>query len=491
MFGIDINSQMPLFVAIPLAMAFLLPVVAHGRVAVADWLTNGTLLALVLLACATIGQQGIYHMGAWVTPIGIDLRLDPLTSLLLIAVNVITLIAAIYSVEYMRRYTAKHRYYSLILFLIAGMNGVILAGDLFNLYVFMEIASIASYALVAFGGEHEQFEAAFKYAVLGSLASTFILIGIGIVYGVTGTLNMAQMASRIITVGMQPPLEFAMALFLCGFAFKAALVPFHNWLPDAYPAAPAPVTAVLSGVLSKSLGIYVLARLLFNVFSVGEPELGILRWLGVISMVVGGFLATGQWDMKRLFAYSSISQAGYIVLGLGLGTSIGVVGALYHLVNHSIFKSLLFLNAGAAEYATGTRDLRRLGGLKHAIPVTGATSLVGSMSVAGVPPFNGFWSKLIIIIACVEAGFYAFAAVAVAMSIVTLAYQLKVQRLAFYAASMPGIPWHRHEPCLMSAAVIFLAVSCLALSLLMLGGFQDPLMIGPAKDALLAGGFAF
>ena len=137
--------------------------------------------------------------------------------------------------------------------------------------------------------------------------------------------------------------------------------------------------------------------------------LALLRWLGVFSMVIGGLLATGQWDMKRLFAYSSISQVGYMVLGLGLGTPLGVVGALYHLVNHSVFKSLLFLNAGAVEHATGTRDLKRLGGLRQAMPVTGFTSLVASMSMAGIPPLNGFWSKLIIIVACVQSGFFGFA----------------------------------------------------------------------------------
>ena len=343
--------------------------------------------------------------------------------------------------------------------------------------------------MVAFGCAHEELEASFKYIVLGSLSSALILIGVALVYGITGTLNMAQMSSRIAETGMDAPLLLAFGLFICGFSFKAALVPFHAWLPDAHPSAPAPVSAMLSGVLIKAIGIYVLARLAFNVFGAGDSELSLLRWLGVLSMIVGGLLAAGQSDIKRLFAYSSISQVGFIILGLGLGTPLGLVGALYHLVNHAMFKSLLFLNAGAVEYATGTRNLYRLGGLNRALPVTGATSLVGSMSIAGIPPFNGFWSKLIIIIACVEAGFYGFAAVAVAISIVTLAYQLKVQRLAFFAALPESFRDLGREPRLMSLAMILLAAGCIALSFLVLSGLRDPWLIGAAQETLSAGPF--
>jgi multicomponent Na+:H+ antiporter subunit D len=284
-------------------------------------------------------------------------------------------------------------------------------------------------------------------------------------------------------------LLLAVALFLCGFGLKAALVPFHAWLPDAYSSAPAPVSAMLSGVVGKAIGIYVLARLLYNVFGVSDGVLELLRWLGAISMVMGGLLATAQQDIKRLFAYSSINQVGYIVLGLGLGSPLGVVGALYHLVNHSLFKSLLFLNAGTVEYTTGSRDLDQLGGLNRAIPITGVTSLLASMSIAGIPPLNGFWSKLIIILACVQIGAYGFAAAAVAMSIVTLAYQLKVQRQAFFGAPTSTSAIVKREPRLMAAAMIFLAIGCVALSVLVVGGLGSPYLIGPAADALLGGIF--
>lgn len=489
MWNFDVQALIPVFVALPLAVSLLTQLLARGRPRLAGWMANFTLLALVLMSVYAIGRSGIYHLGGWPTPIGIDLRLDELATLLLLVVNIVGLAVALYSIDYMARYTSRGHFYSLFLLMVTGMNGVILAGDLFNLYVFLEVAAVASYSLVAFGCAHEELEASFKYIVLGSLSSALILVGVALVYGITGTLNMAHMAGRIAETGMNGPLLLAFGLFICGFSFKAALVPFHAWLPDAHPAAPAPVSAMLSGLLIKAIGIYVLARLVFNVFGVDGDLLSLLRWLGVASMVAGGLLAAGQKDIKRLFAYSSISQVGFMVLGLGLATPLGLVGALYHLVNHAFFKSLLFLNAGAVEYATGTRDLKELGGLNRALPVTGATSLIGSMSIAGVPPFNGFWSKLIIVLACIEAGHFGFAALAVAVSIVTLAYQLKVQRMAFFAGLPESLRNLGSEPRLMAAAMILLAVGCIVLSFAVVTGLRDPWLIGAAQQTLTSGVF--
>ena len=484
-------NLIPLFVAIPLGVAFIIPMVSRKLKWAPDLLGNLTLACLAAMAFLTIGETGIYHMGAWKTPLGIDLRLDGLATLMLIAINVIGLAATIFSVQYMTRYTSKLRYYSLFLFMVAGMNGVVLTGDMFNLYVFMEVAAISSYALVAFGCEHEELEASFKYAVLGSVASAFILIGVALTYGITGTLNMAQIATKVSQAGMNRPLTLAFGFFLCGFGLKAALVPFHAWLPDAHPSAPAPVSAMLSGVVIKALGIYVLARLIFNVFGVTENFLMIVRWLGLLSMVVGVFLAIGQWDMKRLFAYHSISQIGYVAIGLGLGTPLGIVGGLFHMVNHSVFKSLLFLNAGAVEYATGTRDLKRLGGLNRDMPVTANTSLVASMSIAGVPPLNGFWSKLIIVLACVESGHYWLALAAVLVSLMTLASFLKVQKYAFFESAKSTLKKVREVPMLMRTAMIMLALLCVVMSFLVLTGLRTPFLIDAASRVLTAGVFSF
>ena len=191
-----------------------------------------------------------------------------------------------------------------------------------------------------------------------------------------------------------------------GFGLKAALIPFHAWLPDAHPSAPAPISAILSGLLIKVSGVYALTRIFFNVFGL-EPGAWlsqILMGLGIVSAVIAAFLAIGQKDMKRMLAYSSISQVGYVVLGIGIGTPLGVAGGLFHLFNHALAKGLLFLNSGSVQQATGTRNLDEMGGLAKRMPVTAATNLVGSLSIAGVPPLGGFWSKLLIIIALVQSG---------------------------------------------------------------------------------------
>ena len=481
------TRAIPLFVALPLAAAFLCAVRVKRFKWLPDLLGNLTMGVLAAMSYAAIGCSAPYYMGDW-GRLGIELRLDGLAVLMLTAVNTIGFCAALFSVNYMTRYTSKGRYYALFLLMVAGMNGVVLTGDMFNLYVFMEIAAIASYALVAFGCEHDELEAAFKYAVLGSVASSFILVGIAIVYSVTGNLNMVEVAARI-RLGESRPLVAALGLFMCGFGLKAALVPFHAWLPDAHPSAPAPVSAMLSGVVIKALGIYVLSRLVFNVFGATEGVLTAIRTLGCVSMVVGVMLAIGQWDMKRLFAYHSISQIGYVALGLGLGTPLGIVGGLFHMVNHSVFKSLLFLNAGAVEYATGTRDLKRLGGLRESMPATAGTSMVASMSIAGVPPFNGFWSKLIIVMACVESGHHWLALAAVLVSLLTLASFLKVQRYAFYEAAKSSAGKIVEVPALMILAMVLLSLLCVGMSLFVVRGLRTPFLINAAASALEAGVF--
>jgi multicomponent Na+:H+ antiporter subunit D len=250
----------------------------------------------------------------------------------------------------------------------------------------------------------------------------------------------------------------------------------------------------LAGVVSKVIGVYALARLLFNVFGITEDMLLLMRWMGGTTMLVGGLLALGQWDIKRLFAYSSISQVGLIVLALGFGTTWGVVGALYQLVNHAVFKPLLFLASGQVEWAAGTRDLRNMHGLGRTIPVTAAACMIGSLSLAGVPPFNGFWSKLVIVFAAVQVGHPSWAILVVVMSIVTLAYQLKVQKQAFYSAppketpSNPGAtPLRLRESPLIAMPMVLLATGCVGLSLLAVTGLEHPILVGPAAEVLMRG----
>ena len=485
------HNLIPLFVAIPLGGAFLVSLFGKRIRRFPDCFSNlatFSLLSISLFSVILVKSSGmlVYKVGGWVPPIGIAMVLDGLTSFMLVTVNLIAFVVSLYSIGYMESYTAKWKFYTLFLLMLAGMNGVIITGDMFNLFVFLEIASIASYALVAFGTEDEELEASFKYMVMGTVASLFILLGIGLLYSYTSTLNMADIGRTLAEKGGGQTVLFVSVLFIMGFGLKAALVPFHAWLPDAHPSAPAPISAMLSGVLIKSLGVYALIRVFFSVLGATPLTLSILMVLGTVSMIVGVFLAIGQWDFKRLLAYHSISQIGYVILGIGLGTPLGILGGLFHLFNHSVFKSLLFLNSGAVVYSAGTRDLKKLGGLREKMPVTGSTSLIASMSIAGIPPFNGFWSKLLIILACVQAHRFGYAFWAVLVSILTLASFMKIQRYAFFGKLRQELSRVKEAPFSMGLSMILLSIICLIGGLLLIPAFRE-VFLSPATEALLAG----
>ena len=482
----------PLFVAVPLAGAFIIPLIGKRIKAASDVLGSlftFSLFVMSIFSVKIVNEYGtlVYSVGAWKPPVGIAMVLDGLSAFMLVTVNIIAFLIAIFSINYMEKYTSKPKFYTLFLLMVAGMNGVVVTGDMFNLFVFLEIASVASYALVAFGTEKHELEAAFKYAMMSTVGSLFVLLGIVFMYSFTSTLNMADMAAQLmIEKGALNITLIVSVFFLMGFGLKAALVPFHAWLPDAHPSAPAPISAMLSGVLIKSLGVYALCRIFFNVLGV-TPEISeILLVLGTLSMVIGVFLAIGQWDFKRLLAYHSISQIGYVILGIGLGTPLGIIGGLFHLFNHSVFKSLLFLNSGAVEYSTGTRDLKRMGGLAGKMPVTSTTSLIASMSIAGIPPFNGFWSKLIIIVACVQAGRYGYAFWAVLASVLTLASFMKVMKYAFFDKMKEAWDKVKEVPFYMKLSMCALAFLCIVGGVLLVGGVSE-LFLDKAQGVLSEG----
>jgi len=493
------SIPLPVFIAIPLATAFLLPMFGKRGKDAATIVANLATISLLILAIGCIGESGVYEIGKWPIPLGINLVLDGLSSLVLLAISVVAAAVMLFSAGYMEQYTAKAKYLSLFLLMVAGMNGVVLSGDIFNLFVFLEIASLASYALVGFGCGHEELEASFKYTVLGTIASIFVLFAIGMVYGNTGALNMAYISKAIQSSGLNAGLSFALALFIVGFGLKAALVPFHAWLPDAHPSAPAPISAMLSGVLIKSLGVYALARVVFNIFGVSLEVGWLLIVLGILSMVAGAFLAIGQWDIKRLMAYSSISQIGYVVLGIGLGimllarganpawASLAILGGLFHLANHAVYKSLLFLTSGSIEMATGTRQLKEMGGLAQRLPFTRTANAVASASIVGIPPFSGFWSKLILVMAAVQAHYYWIAAIIVFVSLCTLIMYLKVQRYVFLGELPENLQDVEENGGSMLVAMIFLTCLCVLMGLLVLVPGMRNSILEPAVRVLTDG----
>lgn len=317
----------------------------------------------------------------------------------------IGLLTSFYSMRYMERDTRLAEYYVLLMLMVAGMVGVVFAGDLLTLFIFWETMCISSYVLVAFRKDRwEPVEAGLKYLMMSASGSVIVLFAMSLLYGIAGSLNFAYLRVAIARLPMNGWTVMAMALMVIGFGIKAAIAPLHTWLPDAHPAAPSSISAMLSGVVIKA-GAYALMRSLLLFFA---PELFnwqiVLAVIAVLTMTVGNLMALPQTDLKRLLAFSSIAQMGYIMFGVSLATSSGLTGGLFHIMNHSIIKSLLFLCSGAFLYAVESRDLNQLAGIGRKMKITGAMFTVGCLSIAGIPPLNGFQSELMVLLAGIGLG---------------------------------------------------------------------------------------
>ncbi|MGI5822732.1 MAG: complex I subunit 5 family protein [Dethiobacteria bacterium] len=325
-------------------------------------------------------------------------------------------------------------YVNLLMMLILGMNGMVMVTDLFSLYVFLEIVGISSFVLIAMFRTETGLEGAFKYLVMSVLASIMLLIGLAFIFMQTGSLQYAQLGLNAGSSQGGSQLTFiytAIILMIAGFAIKTGVVPFHSWLPDAHQSANTAVSVLLSGVVIKVAGVYgfiVLTRLFSNLPAMNMT----LALMGTISIIIGALFALRQNHFKRIVAYSSVSQMGYVLLGLSTGSILGLLGAVFHVFNHATFKSTLFTNAAALHEQTGTYDVSELGGLENRMGVTGFSSLAAFMSTAGIPPFAGFWSKLLIMMALWNGGFQLFAAIALFASIFTAAYFLRLQKKVFF-----------------------------------------------------------
>jgi multicomponent Na+:H+ antiporter subunit D len=344
----------------------------------------------------------------------------------------------------------KHKqsnFSNIVLLSLIGMNGTVLVTDLFSMYVFLEVGSVASFVLIALKRDNHALEGAIKYLILSAVATVLMISGVALMLMLAGSVSFAAVAAALRVPGSPLLAQIAVGAFTCGLLIKGGMVPFHGWLPDAYSAAPAAVSVLLAGIVTKVMGIYGLVRLSMEVFPHSAPLSHALMVVGVVSIVVGALAALVQSDLKRMLAYSSISQIGYIVLALGCAISpaadkalvagmtlanLALIGAVFHLFNHAIFKTLLFVNAAALEQRLGTSDMTRMVGLGGRMPVTSTTSIIAALSVSGVPPLSGFWSKVIIIIALWMGGFHVYATIAILMSVVTLAYLLGMQRKIFF-----------------------------------------------------------
>ncbi|HEK85524.1 MAG TPA: NADH/ubiquinone/plastoquinone (complex I) [Candidatus Aminicenantes bacterium] len=479
------------FIVIPLLVAAIMPLLGKiSKKLIPDVLTNAALAFLllnsILLIKPIFNQGSIIQNISWMgEKVNLQIALDSFNLFMLFTISLVSLAISLFSIDYLEHYGHKANFYALLLVMIAGMNGLVLVPDLFSIYLFLEVAAVASYALVAFGLGYDELEASFKYLMLSAVASAFALLSITIIFGMTSSLNFQDVARGLQDLSARYVIGVCLAFFIMGFGLKAALVPFHAWLPDAHPSAPAPISAMLSGLLIKVSGVYALFRIIYSVIGMTPVMSQVLMALGTISMVVAAFLALGQKDIKRMLAYSSISQVGYIVLGLAIGTPLGIAGGLFHLFNHAVAKGLLFLNSGSIQHITGTRNLEELGGLGKRVPLTAGTNLVGSLSIAGVPPLAGFWSKLVIIMALIQAKQMGYALIAILASILTLWYYLLIQRRAFFGQMNEKWSHIKEAPFWMSAANVILALICILVGIFFTPVFKT--WISPAAEALARG----
>ena len=426
----------PLPVVLPLAGAALALLLRSWRgvqrsIALAVLAATLVVCVALLVHVDTSGISAV-QIGAWPAPIGITLVVDMFSALMLVVSAATVLAVHVFAIGEEGDDELSPYFHPVYLTLVAGVSASFLAGDLFNLFVAVEITLASSYVLITLGGRRAQVRTGMTYVVLNLLGSTMFLATVGLIYAATGTVNMADLVGKFdtIPVGLRTALGL---MLLVAFGVKAAIFPLFSWLPDSYPTAPAPVTAVFAGLLTK-VGVYAIVRTQAFYFAGDRSPSTLLLTIAALTMLVGVLGAIAQNDMKRILSFHIVSQVGYMIMGLGLFTVAGVAGSVFYIMHHIPVKTGLFLVAGMVEHSTGTSSLRRLSGLVRVLPIAGAAFLLAGFSLAGLPPFSGFVAKL----ALVQAGFgireWAVVAVSLLVSLLTLFSMLKIWNGAFWGA---------------------------------------------------------
>ena len=374
-------------------------------------------------------QTLVFSLSEWLPPASSCFEVDMLGVFMSFSVLFLGVLACVYSIKYMEKESRLTEYYTLLTLMISGMIGIALSGDFFTLFIFWEMMCISSYILVAFLKERwGPIEAGLKYLIMSAAGGAFLLFSMSFLYGLTGTLNFAELASSLL--GQTPNTWFlvVLSLLIIGFGVKSAIVPLHTWLPDAHPEAPSPISAMLSGVVIET-GLYGLCRVLFILF---DPSLfrPVIAGLAVLTMTVGNVMALLQPDIKRLLAYSSIAQIGYMLIGFSSGTAYGLLGLFLHVFNHSLMKGLAFLSSGSIVHRTETREISRLKGIGRAMPITTFALFIALLGLGGVPATNGFVSKFILFGSALEPGvnLWWLAIAGVLNSAFSMAYYLRVMK---------------------------------------------------------------
>jgi multicomponent Na+:H+ antiporter subunit D len=420
----------------PLCVLVERPLAAWGLALAAAWLSFAAAVALA----AQVNGTGVisYELGGWAPPWGIEYRIDTLGSYVLLIVTgiaALVMVAAKESVASEVPEAKVARFYAALMLAFAGLVGIVATGDAFNVFVFLEISSLASYALISMGRDRRALTSAFDYLVMGTIGATFILIGIGFLYMMTGTLNMQDLAARLPEVWDTRTVRAGFAFLTVGIGLKLAMFPLHLWLPNAYTYAPSVVTAFLAATATK-VAVYVLLRFMLDIFGIDfalgrMPFEYILLPVGVIGILSASLVAIYQVEVKRLLAYSSIAQIGYMLLGIGLASTTGVTGAILHLFNHALMKGALFLALAAIAYRLRSTSLQDLTGLGRRMPWTMFAIVIGGLSLIGVPATVGFVSKWYLVLAALEQGLWPVALLILLGSLLAVVYVWKLVEAAY------------------------------------------------------------
>jgi multicomponent Na+:H+ antiporter subunit D len=468
----NLGAQLPALqvvlplVAAPIAVLVRRPTAAFALVVVGSW----TAFAIAVLLWLQVSAHGpiSYAMGSWQPPWGIEYRVDRLSSFVLLLIAGTAAVVLPYSrrsIEAEIPRDQHYLFYTMFTLCLAGLLGITITGDAFNLFVFLEISSLSTYVLIALGRDRRALMASYQYLIMGTIGATFIVIGVGLLYLMTGTLNMADMSERLVGLGGVRPVLAALGFLTVGISLKLALFPLHHWLPNAYTYAPSAVAAFLAATATK-VSVYVLLRFYYSVFGAGlvfdtlPEEQVVLLGLSIVAMFAASAVAIFQSDVKRLFAYSSVGQIGYITLGIGLGSQSGLTAGLLHLFNHALTKGAVFLLLGVIAARLGAVRFELIGGIGRVLPYTTFGIVLGGLSLIGVPLTAGFISKWYLVLAVLEQGAWWLAVLIVLSSLLAVAYVWRFVETAYFREPSARVAQLKEAPASMLVPAWVVVAAC-------------------------------
>ena len=477
--------------ALPIVLPFATAVAVfllrhHG--AAGRWISIAGCVALLSAAAALMSQvweMGVVagQMGNWGAPFGITLVADLLSAVMVVITAITGLAVAIYALVDIDRKRELLGYHALFQVLLAGVCGAFLTGDLFNLYVWFEVMLIASFGLLALGGDKAQIDGAIKYVALNLISTVVFLSAIGLLYGLTGTLNFADLHGAVREVENKGLLTVVAILFMVAFGIKSAVFPLFFWLPASYHTPPVAISAVFAGLLTK-VGVYALIRMFTLIFTHDTAYThGILLVVAGLTMVTGVLGAAAQNDIRKILSFHIVSQIGYMVMGLALLTPLALVGAVFYLVHHIIVKANLFLIGGVVKRLTGSFDLAAIGGLYKSSPWLAVLFLIPAFSLAGFPPLSGFWAKFLLIKASLDIGAYVIAATALVVGLLTVYSMTKIWTEAFWKPHPAGVEPRLSDLDSRTRTLLLTPIVALAAMTVLIGVYPEPFVVFAERAA--------